>query len=378
MSLYLDYSATTPVHPEVLETMMHVYKEEFGNAGSRTHVFGQRANQIVTKARKNIANLLGVEPSDIIFTSGATESNNIAILGLAQWGIEHNKRHIVSTPIEHKSVLEPLAYLQKQGFEVEFVPVNSGGRVDAAEVCRRVRPDTLLVSVMHANNETGVIQPVHEIGEYLMNTSTYFHVDAAQTCGKLVKELQGLRYDLLTITAHKMYGPQGVGALVIRRRGFRRPPLRPIMFGGGQEGGLRPGTTPVALVAGFGHAAAIALNEHELWMKKYSAIRASILEQLAPFNFSINGDQAHMMPNCLNVSFPGVDSEALMLAVREEIAISNGSACTSADYRPSHVLQAMGLDPDRINGAIRLSWGPLDSVDLSSLTRALSGILGID
>lgn len=375
MPLYLDYSATTPVHPRVLDKMIHVYKNEFGNAGSRTHVFGQRASQIVTEARRSLAVLLDVDPSDVVFTSGATESNNIAILGLARWGLAQGKRHILSTPIEHKAVLEPLAYLEKQGFEVEYVPIDSSGRVDATEVCRRVRSDTLFVSVMHANNETGVIQPVHEIAEFLQKTPTYFHVDAAQTCGKLVKEVQSLRYDLLTITAHKMYGPQGIGALVVRRRGFRRPPLRPIMFGGGQEGGLRPGTIPVALVAGFGVAATIALHEHESWMNHYSRVRTSILEQLAPFEYTINGDPTHMMPNCLNISFTGVDSEALMLAVRDKIAISNGSACTSADYRPSHVLEAMGLDEDRVSGAVRLSWGPWESVDLSPLTQALSSIL---
>ncbi len=367
MTLYLDYNATTPVNPAVLEEMISVYRNHFGNAGSRTHSFGQDANQIVEQARRKIASALGVEKHEVIFTSGATESNNIAILGVARWGAEQNRRHIISTQIEHKAVLEPLQYLEKQGFEIELVPVSTSGRVDPDDVLKRVRPDTLLVSVMHANNETGVIQPVHEIGEHLANTPTFFHVDAAQTFGKLLPELRSLRYDLMSICAHKIYGPQGIGAL-IRRVRYRQVPVQPITFGGGQERGLRPGTLPVALIAGFGKAAELAEQNCASWMQQFRQVKSSIMEQLQGIQFVVNGDQEYCMPNCLNVSFSGVDSEALMLALQDSFALSNGSACTSAEYKPSHVLSAMRLPTERIESAVRISWGPgTTELDLSPL-----------
>lgn len=371
MPLYLDFNATSPVDPRVLDEMVHVYREEFGNAGSRTHVFGQRAGSLVDKARKQLAGLLAVDKTEVVFTSGATESNNLATLGLARWGWDQNRRHIISTTVEHKAVLEPLGHLQGQGFEVELVPVQTNGRVDPDQLLSRVRPDTLLVTMMHANNETGVIQPLEAVGRALVGTATYFHVDAAQTCGKLVQELRLLPYDLLSVSSHKMYGPQGVGALIVRRRGYERPPLRPIMYGGGQEGGLRPGTLPVALVVGLGKAAEIAGTEHAAWREHNLSLRAGILEQLHGVSHLINGDTQHCLPHCLNVSFPGVDSEALMLAVQDEIAISNGSACTSAEYKPSHVLVAMGLEREHIESAVRISWGPSTprSLDLRPLVR---------
>lgn len=372
MPLYLDYNATAPVAPAVLEVMVQTYKENYGNAGSRTHYHGQRAKDTVRQAREQVAGLLGVQTSEVVFTSGATESNNLAILGLAPWGKAAGRKHIVSTAIEHKAVLEPLSYLERQGFEVELIPPDSSGRVRDSHVLDRVRDDTLLVSVMHANNETGVIQPVAELGAALAETPVYFHTDAAQTCGKLVEELQGLHYDLLSVSSHKMYGPQGVGALIARRIRHVRPPLHPLMHGGGQEGGLRPGTLPVALIAGFGKAADLASLCHEDWMSKLLRIKESILEQLQGLDFVINGLRERSLPNCLNVSISGVDAEALMLALKDELAISSGSACTSEDYRPSHVLAAMGLAPDVIAGAFRLSWGPVvEAVDLKPLVEVV-------
>ncbi|HSW63856.1 MAG TPA: cysteine desulfurase DndA [Dissulfurispiraceae bacterium] len=370
MPLYLDYNATAPVSPEVLEVIIRTYKGNYGNAGSRTHYHGQRAKDAVRQAREQVATLLGVQTGEVVFTSGATESNNLAILGLAPWGIRTGRKHIVSTAIEHKAVLEPLACLERQGFDVEIVLPDSLGRVRASDILYRVRDDTLLVSVMHANNETGVIQPVAEIGLALKRTPVYFHVDAAQTCGKMVEELKGLHYDLVSVSSHKMYGPQGVGALIIRRARHVRPPLEPLMYGGGQESGLRPGTLPVALVAGFGKAADLARVHHDDWMNTTLRIKESILKQLQELEFVVNGPIQCSLPNCLNVSIRGVDAEALMLALRDEIAISSGSACTSEDYRPSHVLTAMKLPEDVIAGAIRLSWGPdVGDVDLSQLVR---------
>ena len=223
MILYLDYNATAPVHPKVLDEMVRVYREEFGNAGSRTHAYGQRADEIVGRSRSQIATLLGIHGRELIFTSGATESNNLALVGLAPWGAEHGRRHIISTTIEHKAILEPLAYLERLGFEVELVPVGSSGRVDASALLDRVRSDTLLVTMLHANNETGILQPVAEIGEALARTPVFFHVDAAQTIGKEVESLRELGYDLLSITAHKIQGPQGIGGLVLKehRQGHR-------------------------------------------------------------------------------------------------------------------------------------------------------------
>lgn len=367
MTTYLDFNATTPVLPEVIDEMVSVYRENYGNAASRTHVFGQKANQKVEQSRKTIAALLQVPSHEVIFTSGATESNNLSILGLAEWGRENRRMHVITTKIEHNAVLEPMEYLASQGFEVEFVSPEKDGRVDSHEVLKRVRPDTLLVSVMHANNETGMIQPVQEIGEALRETETLFHVDASQTFGKLVEELRALHYDLLSFTSHKIYGPQGVGGLVVRRIEHLRSKIQPIMFGGKQERGIRPGTVPVALVAGFGKAAELASMHHKERYTSALGIKKSILDQLQEVNFTINGSMDHSLPTCINVSFHGIDSEAVMVGVKGEIAISNGSACTSAEYKPSHVLLAMEADAEN---AVRISWGPqMQEVNIGPLVQ---------
>lgn len=374
MTIYLDYNASTPIADEVLEYMVEVYKHYYGNAGSRTHIYGQRANGIVKKGRSSIASLLAVEKSEVFFTSGATESNNIALLGLARWGEKNNRKHIISSAIEHKAVLEPLEHLDKSGFSVDLVGVDSSGRIKADEVLSLVRHDTLLVSIMHANNETGIIQPVDEIGAALIDTDTYFHIDAAQTYGKLVKEIKNLKYDFLSISGHKVFAPQGIGALIVRSRKYKKPPILPITFGGDQEKGLRPGTLPVALIAGLGKASEIAADQHLVWARENQSIKDSILKQLSGLDYSINGDQKYCLPNVLNVSFSGVDSEALMLASRESHAISNGSACTSQDFQHSHVLIAMGLRNGMINSAVRLSWNKNKKpykLDLTMLVEAV-------
>lgn len=372
MGVYLDYSATSPVLPEVLNEMISVYTTNFGNAGSRTHSYGSRANKAVEEARRHVAFLLGVSPQEVIFTSGATESNNLATIGLAAWGRTHGRTHIVSTQIEHKSILEPLSHLCDEGFDVELVTPDRSGRVQAADVLSRVRDDTLLVSVMHANNETGVIQPIEKIGSCLAETDTFFHIDAAQTCGKLVDELRRIPYDLMSVTAHKMYGPQGVGALIVRRPSGKRPPLQPIMYGGGQERGLRPGTLPVALICGFGKACELAATHNKAWQEHNRSIKNAVLSQLKSIPHVINGSLTDSLDNLVNVSIIGLDSEAVMLAVRDELAISNGAACTSSTYHASHVLTAMGLETELIDGALRLSWGwGVESVDLNPLIRVV-------
>ena len=359
MSIYLDYNASTPVDERVLDSMIATYREYYGNPDSRTHDYGNNARSRVENAREQVASLLGVAQNEVVFTSGATESDNLAILGLADYGVQNNKRHIITTAIEHKAVLEPFKVLYKRGFEADFIAPEASGCIDAETLLSKVRPDTLLVSVMHANNETGIIQPVQEIGDALSKTDTYFHIDAAQSCGKLVNELRMVRYDLLSMTAHKMYGPQGVGALILRMKKYKKPPITPIVYGGAHEGGLRPGTLPVALIVGLGKACEIAEQENTKALEQYHLTKAQIMEELnaSGLAFEINGAPEFCMPNTLNVSFLGVDSEALMLATKQFCSVSNGSACTSHDYSHSHVLTAMGLSDERIESAIRISWG---------------------
>jgi len=259
--------------------------------------------------------------------------------------------------IEHKAVLEPLQALAMRGFDVTFIPPTSGGWVDPDAIQAAMRKDTLLVSVMHVNNETGVIQPIEEIARVLDGHEAFYHVDAAQGFGKKIVSLEEPRIDVMSVSAHKIYGPKGVGALICRRRGFGRVPLTPLMFGGGQERGVRPGTIPVALVAGLGLAAELALRDADKRVQACRAFREKVLEAFAPLNPRIHGDLARSVPHILNLSFPGVDSEELMVAWKGLLAVSNGSACTSHSYEPSHVLKAMSVSDDEIQGAVRLSWG---------------------
>lgn len=354
--VYLDCNATTPIDPAVLSVLHRSLDEDYGNEGSRTHEFGARAKQLVQHARGQVAAVVGTERENVVFTSGATESNNLAILGLAAAGERTGRKHIVSTTIEHHAVLEPLQELERRGFEVTLVSPNPGGWVTSDAVREALRPDTLLVSVMHANNETGVIQPITEIADTLATHQAYFHVDAAQTFGKLIQPLRETRIDLISISGHKIYGPKGVGALVARRRGFNRVPLNPVSFGGGQERGLRPGTLPVPLVVALGVAAEIAQKDHTMRTRHCIEFRKHLESALRPLVRNIHGDPARAMPHVINLSLSGLDSEAVMVALKNEIAISNGSACTSASYKPSHVLTAMGLQDDEIRGALRLSW----------------------
>lgn len=356
MPVYLDCNATTPIEPLVRDEVLRFMSEEFGNAGSRTHEYGISAKRAVSRSREQIAEVVKAESDEVIFTSGATESNNIAILGLAQFGEKNNRRHIISTQIEHKAVLEPLEVLSKRGFEVDLILPNSSGRVDPSDIKKVLREDTLLVSVMQANNETGVLQPITEITEVLLGNKAFFHVDAAQGFGKEIDELQNQRIDLISISGHKIYAPKGIGALITRRRGFEKLPLQPLMFGGGQERNLRPGTLPVSLIAGLGTAAELALQNHTKRKEVCRAIRHQILEALTPLEPIFNGDIENSLSNTLNISFPGIDSEALMVALKDEIAISNGSACTSHSYQPSHVLKAMKIPDEIIQSAIRISW----------------------
>lgn len=353
---YFDCNATTPMEPAVIKLMLKYSEDEYGNAGSRTHEMGTTAKRAVQDARRSIAELCKCRPEEVVFTSGATESNNLAILGLQAFGEETSRKHIITTSLEHKAVLEPVEHLAGLGWDVTYVAPAKGGRIAAQDVLDAVRDDTLLISVMHVNNETGIIQPVQDIANGLEGSNVYFHVDAAQGFGKLLEDLQHPRIDMLSISAHKIYGPKGVGALIARRRKFKRPPLKPLLFGGGQEAGLRPGTLPVPLVAGLGEAARLALKNHMKRLARCMEIRENVICLAEKLQACFNGDQEHCIPHVLNFSIPGVNSEAAMVALKGVLAISNGSACTSSSYEPSHVLKAMQLPNDRIEGALRFSW----------------------
>lgn len=372
MTVYLDCNATTPLEPRVSAAMRHYFDEEYGNAGSRTHESGTKAKQAVEAARRQVAELVKADPDEVIFTSGATESNNLAILGLAAHGEKTGRCHLVTTAIEHKAVLEPMEHLAGRGFELTVVPPTRGGWVDPDAIAAACRKGTLLVSVMQVNNETGVIQPLDQICERLTGTDTFLHVDAAQGFGKMIEPLQNKRIDLISISAHKIYGPKGVGALISRRRGYNRVPIQPLMHGGGQERGLRPGTLPVPLIVGLGEAAAIASVDCGERKEVCRQIKDTAMSALAPLSPLLNGDSEHTASHILNVSFPGIDSEAVMVALKGIAAISNGSACTSSSYKPSHVLEAMQLDPDRIRQAVRISWCHLTpALDWTELARAI-------
>lgn len=354
--VYLDCNATTPLDPEVRDEVLHYLDEEYGNAGSRTHLYGQAAKNRVNQARAEVAAVVACQADEVIFTSGATESNNLALLGLARYGRQTGRRHLVSTMIEHKAVLEPLEALQHDGFDVTLLRPDDRGRVVPDQVVAALRPDTLAVSVMGVNNETGVIQPVPEIADILSGHDAYLHIDGAQGFGKTLELLRHPRIDLLSISGHKIYAPKGVGALIARRRGYKRLPLHPLAFGGGQERGLRPGTLPVPLIAGLGVAARLALRDHAERAQRCSVFKAALLDAFAPLKPQINGDPVHTVPHVVSLSIPGLDAEAAMLAVKDLIAISNGSACTSQRYEPSHVLTAMRLSEERVRGALRVSW----------------------
>ena len=377
MAIYLDYNATTPVHEDVLNTMIEVYRSQIGNPDSRTHSHGDEARATVESARKQVASLLETKSDEVFFTSGATESNNIAIQGIEEYANKSGKKHIITTAIEHKAVLETVKAMSRRGFQIDIINPDQSGRISAMELLSKVREDTILVSVQHVNNETGIIQPVKEIGEMLCEKDVLFHIDATQSCGKLVDEIRELKYDMMSFSVHKFQGPQGIGCLILRKKNYKLPPVKAIMYGGQQEHGIRPGTIPVALVAGCGKACEIAEREYDhnrildVKTKKY------IIDVLknSGVKYLINGDQAYCVPTTINICFPGVSSEALMLSTKQYCSISNGSACTSRSYAPSYVLTAMGLPIERIESSVRISWGT--AIDEQVLCESFEIILNV-
>ena len=366
---YFDNAATTRVDTRVAEIVMHYMVNEFGNAGSRTHFYGTAARTAVEDARSLVASVVDADDDEVIFTSGATEADNLAILGLAEEAEKISSRHIITSEIEHKAVLEPVEYLESRGFTVTRVPPNPDGIIDLDRLKDALRDDTFLVSIMHVNNETGVIQPIDQITELLEGRNTWFHVDGAQGFGKTLPALRNKRIDLISVSGHKIYAPKGIGALIARKRPDRsRPPLRPLMYGGGQERGLRPGTVPVALVAGFGEAARLAVLESEQRWAIGKATETEVLKLVKQAGGQVNGDRKQAIPFIVNASFPGLDSEAFIVATKSLLAISNGAACSSHSYERSHVLSAMQLEDRVIGSAIRFSFShESDQLDITNI-----------
>ena len=357
--VYLDCCASTPIEPRVRDVVIEWIKNHTGNAGSRTHEYGLQAKKAIQNARRQIATVVDATEDEVLFTSGATESNNLAILGLAEFGKKEQKQHIISTAIEHKAVLEPIEFLRQQGFEVTLIPPQKNGAVDPDNILSALRPDTLLVSVMHANNETGALQPIEQIAKVLCDHNAYFHVDAAQGFGKDIETLKNSRIDLISISGHKIYAPVGIGALIRRKRGYNRIPLQPLVHGGGQERGLRAGTQATPLIVGLGLAAEIAFQEYEQRIERCKKIQKCALEALETLKIRLHASLSITMPHVINFSVPGINSEAIMITCKDIASISNGSACTSTSYTPSHVLKASGLPEDAVSGALRISWSHL-------------------
>ncbi|VVC31682.1 Aminotransferase class V domain,Cysteine desulfurase,Aminotransferase class-V, pyridoxal-phosphate [Cinara cedri] len=359
--LYLDAQATTPLDPRVLDAMMPYMTYSYGNPHSRTHLYGWESEEAVETARQHIADLVGANPKEIIFTSGATESNNLAIKGIAHF-YGSKKRHIITTQTEHKCVLDSCRALEGEGFEITYLPVCSSGIISLDELKSAIRPDTSLVSIMAVNNEIGVKQPIKKIGELCKSKKVFFHTDAAQAVGKINIDVNDQNIDLMSISGHKLYGPKGIGALFVRRK--PRVRLEPIQSGGGQERGLRSGTVPAPLVVGFGEACRIAKNELEYdhaWMTKLSNLLLEKITKNLP-EVVRNGDAVHTYPGCLNLSFAFVEGESLLMALKD-IALSSGSACTSASLEPSYVLRAIGADEDLAHSSIRFGFGRFTTID---------------
>ena len=352
--IYLDYSATTPVDPRVAEAMIPWLTERYGNPASRSHAYGWEAEKAVEDARAQVAALINADPKEIIWTSGATESNNLAIKGAAQF-YKGKGKHIVTLKTEHKAVLDTFRELERQGFEATYLDVQENGLVDLAVLKDALRPDTVLVSVMFVNNEIGVIQPIAEIGEICREKGIVFHVDAAQATGKVDIDLAKLKVDLMSFSAHKTYGPKGIGALYVRRKPRAR--LEAQTHGGGHERGLRSGTLATHQIVGMGEAFRIAREEMQTENQRIRALRDRLMKGLQDIDATyVNGDVEHRVPHNLNISFAYVEGESLIMAIKD-VAVSSGSACTSASLEPSYVLRALGRNDELAHSSIRFTIG---------------------
>lgn len=369
--IYLDYNATTPIHPLSIKEMEKYAKKYFGNPSS-SHFFGQKAKEGVEKARKKVASLLGCREDEIIFTSGGTESNNYAIFGAARsYGKKGN--HIITSRIEHPAVVNPCRYLEKNGFEVTYLPVDESGLVNPRDIEKTVKPTTVLITIMHANNEVGTVQPLAEISEFAKEKNILFHTDAAQSVGKIPSNVNELGVDLLTVAGHKLYAPKGIGALFIRR-GIK---IEPLMFGAGHERGLRPGTENVIGIAGLGKSCEILEKTMNVNSQRIKKMRDKLYRELfnTGLKIKLNGHPERRLPNTLNVSFTGFDSHELLNKI-PHIAASTGSACHSNVKEPSGVLTALGIKPEDAFGAVRFSLGMWTTEEeIDSVIRAIKNVV---
>ena len=356
LPIYMDYHATTPVDPRVLDAMLPYFTQKFGNAASRNHPFGWEAEEAVDAARRQIADLIGANPKEIVFTSGATESDNLAIKGVAEMYREKGN-HVITCVTEHKAVIDTCKRLEKNGYRVTYLPVQKDGRIGLDDLRNAITDKTILITIMTANNEIGVLQPIAEIGAIAKEKGVLFHTDAVQAAGKVPFSVNDLRVDLASVSAHKMYGPKGVGALYVRRRN-PRVLLAPLIDGGGHERGMRSGTLNVPGIVGFGKAAELCRQEMASESERLRKLRDSLSEKLHKGldEIFINGSTEHRLPHNLNISFAYVEGESLLMGIND-VAVSSGSACTSASLEPSYVLKALGAGDDLAHSSIRFGLG---------------------
>lgn len=360
--IYLDCHATTPVDERVLTAMLPYFREHFGNPSSINHLYGWEAEAAVKQTREILADAITATPEEIVFTSGATEANNLAIKGAAEAYFQKGQ-HIITVATEHSAVLDPCKYLQTLGFEITILPVQKDGLVDLTQLEKAFRSDTILVSVMAANNEIGVLQPLQEIGALCRERDVLFHSDAAQAIGKIPLDVQAMKIDLLSLTAHKVYGPKGIGALYVRRR-YPRVQLAPQQHGGGHERGMRSGTLYTPQIVGFGKAVEIAINEQATENQRLIQLRQRLWEQLSQLTgIYLNGHPDARLAGNLNISVEGVDGAALLLGLQPVMAVSSGSACSSATTAPSHVLTALGLSEKLAYASIRFGIGRFNTAE---------------
>jgi cysteine desulfurase len=360
--IYLDCHSTTPVDERVLQAMLPYFRERFGNPSSSSHVYGWEAEAAVRQARETLAGAIAATPEEIVFTSGATEANNLAIKGVAEAYFQKG-RHIVTLATEHNAVIDPCEYLRSLGFEVTFLPVQTDGLIDLDKLAQAFRPDTILVSVMAANNEIGVLQPLAEVGKMCRDRQVLFHTDAAQAIGKIPLDVEAMQIDLMSLTAHKVHGPKGIGALYVRRRN-PRVQLAPQLHGGGQERGMRSGTLYTPQIVGFGQAVAIALAEREIETKRQIQLRDRLWHKLSQLDgVYLNGHPSWRLPGNLNISVEGVDATALQLGLQPVVAVSSGAACSSTKTAPSHVLLALGRSEQLAYASIRFGIGRFNTID---------------
>ncbi len=355
LPIYLDYQATTPMDPRVVEVVYQTMKENFGNPHSRTHSFGWKAEELVEKARKQVASLISADDKEIVFTSGATESNNMAIKGIYNFYKNSGKNHVITVTTEHKCVINSCRDIEQEGANITFLPVNKNGLIDLKELENAITEKTCLVSIMAVNNEIGVIQPLKEIGAICRKKGVFFHTDAAQAFGKIPLDVNELNIDLMSISGHKIYGPKGIGAIYIRRK--PRVRLKPIISGGGQERGFRSGTLPTPLIVGLGEAAEIAQNEMKQDYAHIKKLSDKFYQEIGTISsIYLNGDRENRYPGNLNFSFAGIEGESMIMAIKE-LAVSSGSACTSSSLEPSYVLHAIGVEDDLAHTSIRFGIG---------------------